>query len=57
LSLTRSLNTDHGPVWLKRLGYSGFLSAVWMLWKMNRNAKQLRITTKAEIILPVPGLK
>lgn len=36
-----------------RLGYRGFLSAVVMLWRMNRNARQLDIKTKAEFILPV----
>ena len=43
--------------YIVRLGYRGFLSAVWMLWKMNRNGKQLGIVTKAEFILPVPWLK
>jgi hypothetical protein len=38
---------------IKRRGYSGFLSMIWMLWRMNRNAKKLDIKTKAEIILPV----
>jgi len=40
-----------------RLGYSGFLSAVWMLWRMNRNAKQLRIISKCELILPLRWFK
>lgn len=38
---------------IRRFGYSGFLSAVWMLWKMNRNANRMRIHTKAEILLPI----
>lgn len=48
--------TDSGPVWLKPLEYRGFISAVWLLWKMNRNAKQLRIKTRAVFTLPVPWL-
>lgn len=44
-------------LFIKRLGYRGFLSAVWMLWKMNRNAKALRINTKCEIVLPIRWLR
>ena len=42
---------------VKRLGYRGFLSAVWILWKMNRNAKKLRITTECRIRLPIRWLR
>ena len=45
---------DH---FIVRLSYRGFLSAVWMVWKMNRNSRQLGITSKAEIILPLRWLK
>lgn len=41
---------------IQRMGYSGFLSAVIMLWRMNRNAKQLGLVTKAEFTLPVRWL-
>lgn len=40
-----------------RLGYSGFFSAVVMLWRMNRNAKATGIKTKAEFILPLRWFK
>lgn len=43
--------------YIVRLGYRGFLSAIWMMWKMNRNARALAMTTKAEIIFPLPWLK
>ena len=43
----------YGRYGIERVGYRGFLSAVWMLWKMNRNAKEMRLNTKAEIILPL----
>lgn len=42
---------------IKPLGYSGFLSAVWMLWRMNRNAKQTAVVMKAEIIVPLRWFK
>ena len=42
---------------IKRLGYSGFLSLIWMLWCMNRNCKRLDIHTKAEIVFPVRWLR
>lgn len=40
-----------------RLGYSGFLSAVWMMWKMNRASRAFDIKTKAEIIFPLRWLR
>ena len=40
-----------------RLGYSGFISAVIMLWRMHRNARQLDIKAKAEIIVPLRWFK
>lgn len=43
--------------YIKRVGYRGFLSLVWMLWRMNRSAKLFGIKTKAEITLPVRWLK
>ena len=48
------VDADH---FIVRLGYRGFLSAIWMLWKMNRNARALQINTKAEIILPLRWLR
>ena len=41
---------------VKRLGYSGFLSAVWMLWRINRNAKQNRVMSIVEIRVPIRWL-
>ena len=49
--------TPYRPAWIVPLGYRGFLSLIWMLCRMNRNAKQLDIHTKAEIILPVRWLR
>lgn len=43
--------------YIVRLGYRGFLSAVWMLWKMNSNAKQLGIKSRCEIMLPIRWLR
>lgn len=40
-----------------RVGYRGFLSAVWMLFKMNRNARQLGIRSRCEFITGMPWLK
>lgn len=40
-----------------RSGYRGFLSAVLMLWRMNRNARKLNIKTKAEFIIGFPWFK
>ncbi len=51
------MNFYPNTAFIKRIGYRGFLSAVWMLWKLNRNARQLRIETIYEIRLPVPWLK
>lgn len=40
-----------------RLNYRGFLSAVWMLWKMNRSSRSVGVKTEARIVLPLPWLK
>lgn len=40
-----------------RHGYRGFLSLVWMLWKMNHKLRQLDMTSKVEITLPMPWLR
>lgn len=40
-----------------RLGYRGFLSAVVMLWRMNRNCRKLGIKTRAEFIVGFPWFK
>lgn len=45
------------PPWIKRLGYYGFLSAVFMLFRMNRNARKTGVTMKCEIIVGLPWLK
>lgn len=42
---------------IQRIGYSGFLSAVWMLWKMNKSARTNQIHMKAEIIVPLKWLR
>jgi hypothetical protein len=42
---------------IKRVGYRGFLSMIWTLWRMNRSAKKMRIQCKAEIMFPVHWLK
>lgn len=44
-------------LFIKRVGYSGFISLIWMLYQQNRNAKRLGITAKYEIILPVRWMK
>lgn len=38
---------------LKRYGYTGFLSLVWSLFVINRNARKTRQRTVIEITLPV----
>lgn len=55
--MSEQTNFYPNTAFIKRLGYYGFLSAVWMLWKMNRNARQLDIKSKCEITLPMPWLK
>lgn len=47
-------NTDDS---IKRLGYRGFLSAVLMLWRMNRSARILGVSLRCEIVLPVRWLR
>lgn len=37
----------------KRIGCYGFLSAIVMLWRLNRNAKELGIKSKIELTLPL----
>lgn len=36
----------------KRVGYTGFLSFVWFIWKQNRLCKKLQSKKKYEITLP-----
>ena len=36
----------------ERVGYSGFLSLVWLLWKAHREAKRLRMQVRLDITLP-----
>lgn len=43
--------------YLKRVGYHGFVSMIWTLWKMNRQAKKLGIQCKAEILFPIRWLR
>lgn len=38
---------------IRRVGFSGFFSLVWAMFRMNRNAKKLGLQTKMEIKLPV----
>jgi hypothetical protein len=47
----------HPDRFIKRLSYRGFLSAVWMLWKMNRAAKSNGIRTRCQIDLPIRWLR
>lgn len=42
---------------IKRVGYYGFLSMIWTLWRMNRQAKTLNIKCKAEITFPIRWLR
>ena len=41
---------------IERVGYSGFISAVWMLWRMNRAARQVDCKVKFEVIVPMRWL-
>lgn len=42
---------------IKLMGYRGFISAVWMLWRMNRASRAAGVTTEARIRLPIRWLR
>ena len=42
---------------IKRVGYHGFLSMIWMLWKTNRQSRILGTKCKMEVIFPVRWFK
>lgn len=44
-------------VLIERWGYKGFLSMIWMLWKMNRQAKLLKVNTEVVVAIPVRWLR
>lgn len=41
------------PTSQRPLGYSGFLSLVWLLFKANRSHKRLGVKTALTITLPI----
>ena len=43
--------------YIKRIGYRGFFSMIWTLWKMNRGAKKANIKCKAEITFPLRWIR
>ena len=42
---------------VKRIGYKGFLSIIWVLWKMNKQCRKKNFKAKYEFILPVKWFK
>jgi hypothetical protein len=45
------------PIPMGRTGYRGFVSFIWVLFKFNRAANKLGISSKIEITLPLRWLR